>query len=403
MNMNKLKSIALFVLLPLAVITGITAAALAQDFTAPAPYAGAKNPNGWTDANAIKAGKSVYLKSCFSCHGANGGDVAQADFSTPEFAAELEAHPDFFFYVVSEGIKDTEMAGYKFTVTEAQRWQALTYIHSLGYVPPKPNGGGPVVTPNATDNATTNQTPNNGSGAVVPPTSGPVEPEPPPPPVILAMHIPAQAKAGEPLHITFNLTQGNETIADAPITVFFKLTYFTAAPQLATIGQATTDENGTAEITYTPKTTGYIPVIARYTPEGEKPIEAASTLELTAEVPLYETNVGLEYKGFPPDITLFPSTVWEGRAPGIAPVNVIRIPGGLPFIPFAAYLGVVCLVWGLYVFVGYQIFRVVPNTKVKGINLKLFPMAIMAVLAGAGLTMVLILITGPYSGHVILP
>ena len=154
---------------------------------------------------------------------------------------------------------------------------------------------------------------------------------------------------------------------------------------------------------YTPKTTGIIPVIARYTPEGEKPVEVTSTLELTAEGPLYEPEVGLEYQGFPPEIVLFPSTVWEGRAEGIAPVNVVRIPGGLPFIPFFLYLAVVCLVWGLYVTVMYQVYRIVPNIKGRGLNLKLLPIAGMLILGGAGLVMVLILITGPYSGHVIMP
>jgi mono/diheme cytochrome c family protein len=406
--MNKIKTFIALFLVPFICVLGLTAVALAQN-QAPAPYTGLKNPNSWTDAAAIKAGKAVYLKSCFSCHGATGADVAQADFSTPEFAASMEAHPDFYFFVVSEGIKDTEMASYKFTVTEPQRWQVLTYIHSLGYVapsttppPPKP---GDNTTGSTTGNTTTNTTgPVNpspgGSGGVTPPPPPPVEVVLPP---VLTLKVPAKAEAGQPLHISVNLTQGNETIAEAPVIFFFKVQFFTNAPALATIGQAVTDENGTAEITYTPKTTGFIPVVAQYTPDGDKPIQVTSTVELTAQYPLYESEVGIPYKGFPPDIVLFPKSVWDNRAPGIAPVTVFRIPGGLPFIPFVAYLAVIILVWSLYVNVMYQVFRIVPKDKVKGLDLRLLPMAGMAVLGGAGLLMVLILVTGPYSGHVIMP
>lgn len=402
--MNKIKTFIALVLIPLICVLGLTAVALAQD-VAPAPYAGLKNPNEWTNAAAIKAGKAVYLKSCFSCHGAAGNEVAQADFSIPEFAAKLEARPDFNFYVVSEGIKDTEMASYKFTVTEAQRWQVLTYIHSLGYVAPTtpPNGGTPIPPGQNVTPVTPNGTP-----VIPPPSGGGSAPLPPPPeeivlPPVLTLNVPAKAEAGQPLHMSVNLTQGNETIAEAPVTFYFRVQYYTNAPALAIVGQAVTDENGTAEITYTPKTTGFIPVIARYTPEGEKPIDATSTIVLTAEHELYETEVGIEYKGFPPDIVLFPKSAWETREPGIAPVTVFRIPGGLPFIPFVAYLAVIILCWSLYVTVMYQILRIVPNTKVKGLDLRLLPMAGIAVLAGAGLLMVVILVTGPYSGHVIMP
>jgi hypothetical protein len=151
-------------------------------------------------------------------------------------------------------------------------------------------------------------------------------------------------------------------------------------------------------------TTGFIPIVAQYTPDGGKLIETTSTVELTATQALYETEIGLPYKGFPPDLILFPSSAWDpNRAPGIAPVTVFRIPGGLPFIPFVAYLGVIILVWTLYVRVMYQIYRIVPREKVKGLDLRLLPMAGMAILAAAGLVMILVITTGPYTGSIISP
>lgn len=405
MKTNKLKIFLGLFVLPAIGFLALTSIALAQD--TPAPYTGMKNPFKWNDSAATRAGKSVYLKSCFSCHGETGADVIDADFSTPEFASKLEARPDYYFYIASEGIKDTEMAGYKHTVTETQRWQVLTYIYTLGYVPEAaaPKEENPNVTPVVPpDQQNNNVKPDGGegqqgaSGEIIAP------PPPPPPPVEVKMTVAEKAHAGEPLPISVKVSQGDEAIPEVPVTFYFRVQYYTNSPLLATLGEAVTDENGIAQITYTPKLTGYVPIIARYTPEGEKPIEISSLIELTAQHgEFYETEVGLEYKGFPPDITLFPMSAWEPREPGLAPVTVFRIPGGLPFIPFAAYLGVVILVWSLYVTVMYQVFRIAPNTKAKGLDPRLLPMAGIGILAVVGLAMVVILITGPYSGHVIRP
>ncbi len=359
----KLKS-AFIILLPILCILILTTIVLAEE--APAPYAGMKNPFAWNDAAAQTAGKALYRKSCLSCHGDNGNEVVEADFSTSDYPKRLESNPGFVFWRVSEGIVDTEMASYKFTVSETQRWQIMTYMWSLGGATPA-GGDGKPTTP---------------SGPTILPT--------------LSLSPSEQAEAGQPIHLSALLQdQDGKPVADAQITFSINVTFF--ASGLAEIGKAVTDANGVASINYTTGLTGNIPIVARYQTDSRKFVTATSIARRVESEELYEPEVGLPYKGFPPDLVLFPASGWETIEPGIAPVTVIRIPGGLPFIPFMSYVGVVILVWVLFFHVMYQVFRIpAVADRVKSPNARLLPMVGMVIIALLGIGMVLMLITGPY-------
>ena len=114
------------------------AAVSAQGNSPPPPYAGMKNPFPWTDNVTQAAGQAIYQLSCRGCHGASGGNVANADFSSTETSNDLMSRPDYYFWVLSEGLLDNGMPAYKNNLTEEQRWQVLTYIWNLGTGPAAP-------------------------------------------------------------------------------------------------------------------------------------------------------------------------------------------------------------------------------------------------------------------------
>ena len=389
----------LIFLLPVLCILVLATTVLAVDEPVPAPYTGVKNPFAWNDAAVQTAGKALYRKSCLSCHGANGNEVIEADFSVAEYPKKMENNPGFDFWRLSEG--KGEMTAFKSTLSETQRWQVLTYIWSLGAVVPETpeTPVTPVTGDNVTSNVTTGNVGNTTGNVTVPVV------KPPPvvvPPTTLQLTVPEQAQAGQPLHISaLLLDPDKEPIVEANV-VFSMNTTFLGGRGLAVIGEALTDEKGVANITYTPQLTGNIPIVARYQPDSGKLITTIAVVNLgTAEEGFYETEVGLEYQGFPPDLVLFPESAWQPREPGIAPVTVLRIPGGLPFIPFTAYLATVILVWGLYVRVMYQVLRIPAVGKIgskKESNVRLVPAVGIAIIVLLATLMVSVLVKGPYSG-----
>ena len=105
--------------------------------TPPPPYAGLENLFSWDDASAQEAGKVIFQESCAVCHVAKEAvPTLGVDFYAVDYRRILEERPDFYFWIVSEGLLDKAMLPFVASLSEEERRQVLTYIWSLeGTVP----------------------------------------------------------------------------------------------------------------------------------------------------------------------------------------------------------------------------------------------------------------------------
>lgn len=90
------------------------------------------NPFAWDDADAIQAGQSLYLIQCAMCHGpdGSGGLPNTPDFTSAEVSDALRADPGSFFCALTNG--SGVMPAFGGSLGEEERWQALTFMGSLG-------------------------------------------------------------------------------------------------------------------------------------------------------------------------------------------------------------------------------------------------------------------------------
>lgn len=123
------------------IAAGVTAATLAtaedppkEEWKAPARAARKKNPVP-ADEQSMAAGKTLYTKECFSCHGATGkGDGPAAknlerppgDLSNAKLWEQTDGA---LFWKITEGRKP--MPTFEKTFTEEQRWQIINYVRTL--------------------------------------------------------------------------------------------------------------------------------------------------------------------------------------------------------------------------------------------------------------------------------
>jgi len=93
---------------------------------------GQTNPFAWNDAAAIKAGQTLFQAQCAACHGqdAKGLLTDTPDFTSAQVSADLKANPGRYFCAVTEG--KSIMPPFGQSLSPEERWQALTYLGSLG-------------------------------------------------------------------------------------------------------------------------------------------------------------------------------------------------------------------------------------------------------------------------------
>ncbi|MBI2869413.1 MAG: c-type cytochrome [Chloroflexi bacterium] len=354
-----MKKFAIAFVSALALLVALGLAVTAQQ-EVPAPYAGLANPFAWDDAGVQQAGKKVYQQSCAGCHGLNGASLAASNFSEPAYADGLEAHPDLAYWILSEGRMDRGMPPYKSSLSEEQRWQALTYIWSLGrQAPPPPPGSQTPAVPD--------------SGAS------------------LRVAAPKEARPGQAVSLAAYLRDAEgKAITGATVRFFARTSFFTQG--LMELGDAETDETGTALLKVVLREAGEVPVVARY-----GAVEAATALTyLDNERPFYETEVGIRMPGLGADIFVGP-VVTEGLGEmGSAPGSILRLPAGTATWLLLLVLGVL-FIWGTYFFVAYQVLHISVAGETGGARTRSFPYALLAAVALAGLLLALKLLAGPYS------
>lgn len=106
-----------------------------KDWDVPDLAKNKKNPIATNDAS-IDAGKIIYTKNCYDCHGKKGkGDGPKSadlpkspqDFSKESFQKQTDGT---LFYKISEGRKP--MPTFKKDLSDDQRWQVINYVRTLG-------------------------------------------------------------------------------------------------------------------------------------------------------------------------------------------------------------------------------------------------------------------------------
>ena len=103
-------------------------------WTAPATAEKEKNPIA-SDAASIEAGKTIYKKSCYDCHGKKGkGDgpkSAELDKNPQDFTKDVfqKQSDGVLFWKITEGRKP--MPSFKHDLNKDQRWQVINYIRTM--------------------------------------------------------------------------------------------------------------------------------------------------------------------------------------------------------------------------------------------------------------------------------
>ncbi len=347
----------------------LATAVMAQEV--PAPYAGLKNPFPWSDTSSQEAGKGLYQQYCTGCHGANGGNIAGADFSAVDFPRNLEERADFNFWILSEGRLDKGMPPFKSSLSEEQRWQVLTYLWSLGAAAPA------EVTP--------------------PPAQPPAEGEK----GILLLTVPEQAQSGQPVTMSATLRdKEGKPIGNVLVKFSIRMDFFVSG--LMEIGDAITNGQGVAVFEYTPQQMGDIQIVARYEGDGTSPVETTAMLTLVeVDEPFYQSEIGIQLPVLGEEVFIGPESALELGEMGEAPTSAFRLPGGiLSWLLLIA--ATVMLIWFTYFRVMYQVFRIPIVSEIRDTNTRLVPLVALAVVVALGIFLVLMLITGPYS-HFHLP
>ena len=350
-----------FRVLALSILVGIIALLLGSSITVaeeetPPPYLGMSNPYPWDDENALAAGKSIYSQKCSGCHGIIGNSLTGSDFSTEEYAADLEEYSDYYYWILSEGALERGMPGYIASLSEDERWQVLTYTWSLKSAPPLVTEGLPVV--------------ENG---------------------LLRLYVPEEGTAGTPVTISANLYRNyGEPVPNAPIEFFIQADFF--ASGLMKIGEIMTQSNGQTEFSYVPKTSGETTVVARYgNIEARKTITIASTTEI-----FYHPEVGIHIPSLGEELLIGPPERLNLGTGGEAPPPVLRLPTGhLAWL--APLLFAAISLWMVYSFVVYQLVRIPEWTDIEEIDTRKFPRWLLAVVSILGFLLMVMLVLGPES------
>ena len=328
----------------------------------PAPYAGLKNPFPWDDTSVQQAGKQVFQTSCMGCHGANGRNLATADFGAADFPQKLEQRPDLYFWILSAGRLDKGMFPFKSSLSEQQRWQVLTYLWSLGK---------PAATPKETPLPT--QPPEKTAARLV-------------------LKAPAQARSGQPLTLVASLKDGQgKPIENATVEFFIKVDFF--ASGLMKIAEMTTNSQGVATFKYSLRQTGDTQVVARY-----GTIETTATVSLTESIEsFYQSEAGIRLPNVENrDVYIGPQPTYEPRQPTDAPKGAFRLPGGTPSW-LLLIVATVMLIWVTYFRAIYQVLRIPIVKDITDTDTRLVPRVALAIVVTLGLLLVLVLMHGPYS------
>lgn len=90
------------------------------------------------DPSEVERGRVYYAQLCVSCHGVRGDGLGEWAYRVTPYPADLRKartqtrSDQMLFDIISDGLLGTPMIGWKRQLTEAQRWQLVTYMRVLG-------------------------------------------------------------------------------------------------------------------------------------------------------------------------------------------------------------------------------------------------------------------------------
>ncbi len=100
----------------------------------PSDVAKLTNPFGITPAN-IAAGRALYHRSCWICHGLDGRGDGPAASHMPQKPINFTSDHDFqtetdgqVFWIIKKGINGTDMTNWETAFTDHEIWQIESYV-----------------------------------------------------------------------------------------------------------------------------------------------------------------------------------------------------------------------------------------------------------------------------------
>lgn len=85
----------------------------------------------------VERGRVYFAQLCISCHGVRGDGLGEWAYRVTPYPADLRKartqgrSDQMLFDIISDGLVGTPMIGWKKQLTEAQRWQLVTYMRTL--------------------------------------------------------------------------------------------------------------------------------------------------------------------------------------------------------------------------------------------------------------------------------
>ena len=105
----------------------------------PPDYAEAHMPKGWwADEAIIEEGRQIYLGlkknnvNCAHCHGKSGKPVRTGARDFTNTSAMKEYSDSHLLWRISEGIKFSQMRGYKGILSLEEIWKVVAFVSTLG-------------------------------------------------------------------------------------------------------------------------------------------------------------------------------------------------------------------------------------------------------------------------------
>lgn len=145
------------VIAALLLAVGVGAQAQPRPWASKVPADVARKPNPLAQSpDAAVAGKTVYENTCLPCHGDKAqGDGPAAQFIVPPpkpliIDGKLSVPDGVAFWVITNGIDGTGMASLSDSLNENERWQVISYLHTMAKpAAPAPTAAAAVQTPAA--------------------------------------------------------------------------------------------------------------------------------------------------------------------------------------------------------------------------------------------------------------